>query len=56
MEISWKLRCQVVVTHGILIAGEVKKEEKLKNLLMWGKFSCHVMVDRQIFTHVKDKK
>ena len=56
MEMSWKLHCKVVVTHGILIAGEVKKEEKVKNLLMWGKLSCHVMVDCQISTHVKNKK
>ena len=38
-------------------AGEVeKKKEKLKNLLMCGKFSFHVMVDRELFTYVKNKK
>ena len=41
---------------GILIAGEVQEKEELKNLLMWGKFSFHVMVDRQLFTYVKNKK
>ena len=40
----------------ILIAVEVEEEEKLKNLLMWGKFSFHVMEDHQIFTGVKNKK
>ena len=45
------------MTHlGILIAGEVQDKEELKNLLMWGKFSFHVMVDRQLFTYVKNKK
>ena len=41
---------------GILIAGEVEKKEKLKYLLMCGKFSFHVMVDRELFTYVKNKK
>ena len=46
MEITWKLHCQVVATHvGILIAGEVAEKQELKNLVMSGEFSCHVMLD-----------
>ena len=49
--------CGHICTHlGILIAGEVGKKEELRNLLMWGKFSFHVMVDREIFTYVKNEK
>ena len=29
------------------IAGDVEEKEELKNLLMWGEFSFHVMVDRE---------
>ena len=46
--------CGHTCTHlGILIAGEVAKKQELKNLLMWGEFSFHVMLDREIFTYVK---
>ena len=46
--------CGHTFTHlGILVAGEVEEKEELKNLLMWGEFSFHVMVDREIFTYVK---
>ena len=56
MEIRWKLHCQVVATQlGILIAGEVEEKKELKNL-MWDEFSFHVMVDREVFTYVKNKK
>ena len=49
--------CSHTCTHlGILIAGEVEAKEELKNFLMWSKFSFHVMVDRKIYTHVKNKK
>ena len=41
---------------GIPIAGEMKEKEELKNLLKWGKFFFHVMVDREIFTYLKIKK
>ena len=41
---------------GILIAREAKEKEEMKNLLMWGKFSAHVMVVRELFTYVKNKK
>ena len=46
--------CGHTCTHlGIQIAGEAEEKEELKNLLMWGEFSFHVMVDREIFTYVK---
>ena len=38
------------------MAGEMEEKEELKNLLMWGKFLFHVMVDREIFTYVKNEK
>ena len=41
---------------GILIAGEVGEKEELKNLLIWGKFFSHVMVDHEICTYVNNKK
>ena len=48
--------CDHTCTHlGILIAGEVEEKEELKNL-MWCGISFHVMVDRQIFTYVKNEK
>ena len=49
--------CRHGWTHlRIHIAGEVEKKEKLKNLFMFGKFSFHDMVDRELFTYVKNKK
>ena len=49
--------CRQTCTHlGILIAGEVEEKEELKNLLMWGKFSFHVMVDCERFTYIKKNK
>ena len=49
--------CRHTCTHvGILIAGEVEGKEELKKLLMWGKFSFHVMVDRELFPYVKNMK
>ena len=41
---------------GMPISGKVEEKEELKNLLMWGKFSFHVMVDREIFTYLKNNK
>ena len=41
---------------GILMAQEIEEKKELKNLLMWGEFSFHVMVDREIFTYVKNEK
>ena len=37
---------------GIIMAREVEEKKELKNLLMWGEFSFHVMVD----TYVKNEK
>ena len=49
--------CRHMCTHlGILIVGEVEERKELKNLLMWGKFFFYVMVDRELFTYVKNKK
>ena len=59
MEIRRKFHYQVVATHAplsILIFGEVEGKEELKNLLMWGQFSFHVMVDHETFTCMKNKK
>ena len=56
MEISLS-RCGHTYAHlGILIAGEVEEKEELKNVLMWGKFSFHVMANRELFTYVNNKK
>ena len=38
---------------GIIIAGEAAEKQELKNLLMRGEFSFHVMLDGEIFTYVK---
>ena len=56
MEISLS-SCGHTCTHlGNLIARKVEEKEELKNLLMWGQFSFHDMVDREIFTYVKNEK
>ena len=54
MEIRWNLHCEVVATHVSTL--EEKEKQELKNLLKWGKFSLYVMVDREIFTYLKNKK
>ena len=60
MEIRWKFHCQVMATHILTWALEVKETEELKNLSKWGKFSFYVMVDYlqmiEIFTYLKNKK
>ena len=56
MEIKWKLHCEVAGTHLSTKALEVEEKEELKNLLKWGKFSFHVIVDREIFAYLKNKK
>ena len=33
-----------------------EKKETLKNFLKWDKFSFYVMVDREVFTYLKNKK
>ena len=48
--------CHTCTRLGILIAGEAEEKEELKNFLMSGKFSFHVMVDRELLTYVKNKK
>ena len=46
--------CGHTCTHlSILIAGEVTEKQELKNMLMWGEFSFHVMLDGEIFMYVK---
>ena len=56
MEIRWKLHCQVVVTHVLTLPLEVREKKELKNLLKCPKLSFYVMIDREIFTYVKNKK
>ena len=56
VETSLSSCCHTCTHLGILIAGEAEEKEELKNLLMWGKFSFHVMVDRELFRYVKNKK
>ena len=34
----------------------MKEKEERKKLLKWGKFSFYVMVDREIFMYLKNKK
>ena len=49
--------CRHTCTHlGILIAEEVERKEKRKNLLVCGKFSFHVRVGRELFIYAKNKK
>ena len=54
MEIRLNLHCEAVATHVSTL--EEKEKQELKNLLKWGKFSLYVMVDREIFTYLKNKK
>ena len=51
-----KIHCQVVATHVPTLLLEVEEKEELKNLLKCGKFSFYVIVDREIFTYLKNKK
>ena len=49
--------CDHTCTHlGIQIAGEVKEKEEWEKYVKGGKFSFHVMVDREIFTYQENKK
>ena len=45
-----------MATHITTEALNVEEKEELKNLLKRGKFSFYVMVDRRIFTYLKNKK
>ena len=56
MEIRWKLHYQVLATHVPTSPLEAEEKEELKNLLKGGKFSFYVIVDREIFTYLKNKK
>ena len=47
-EASLSSCCHTYTHLGILISGEAKEKEELKNLLMWGKFSVHVMIVREL--------
>ena len=38
------------------LGSESVRKEELKNLLKWGKFSFYVIVEREIFTYLKNKK
>ena len=55
-ETSLSSCCRTYTRLGIQIAGEAKEKEELKNLLMWSKFSVHIMVVRELLTYVKNKK
>ena len=41
---------------GVPIAGELEEVNELKNLFKWAKFPFCVMVDRKIFTYLKNKR
>ena len=60
MEIRWKLHSQVVATHILTQALEMKEKEVLKNWSKWGKFSFYVMIHYlhmiEILTYLKNKK
>ena len=46
----------VATTHVPTLPLEIEGKEELKNLLKCGKFPFHVIVDREIFTYLKNKK
>ena len=56
MEIRWKLYYQVLATHVPTLPLEVEEKKELKNLLKCPKFSFYVMINREIFTYLKNKK
>ena len=59
MEIRLKLlsNCDRTRTNlSISIAGEMEETEKLKNLLKLSKLRFYVIVDREIFACLKNKK
>ena len=62
MEIRQKLLfigCGYICTDlDIPIAGRksMKEKEELKNLSKWGKFFFYVIIDREIFSYLKNKK
>ena len=49
--------CGHTCTHlDILIAGEVAEKQELKTLLMWGEFFFHIMLDREVFTYIRENE
>ena len=59
MEIRLKLLSNCVHTRinlSISIAGEMEETEELKNLLKLSKLRFHVIVNREIFPCLKNKK
>ena len=56
VETSLSSCCHTCTHVGIQIAGEAERKEKLKNLLICGKSSFRVMVDRELFIYVKNEK
>ena len=59
MEIRLKLLSNCDRTHtnlSISIAGEMEETEKLENLLKLSKLRFYVIVDREIFACLKNKK
>ena len=59
MEIRSKLLSNCVRTRtnlSILIAGEMEETEELKNLLKLSKLRFYVIVNREIFPCLKNKK
>ena len=56
VETSWS-NCGHTGTHlGIIIAIEVEEKQERRNLLMWGTFSFHVLVDRDFSHTLKIRK
>ena len=56
MKIRWKLHCEAVATHVPILPLKVEEKKDLKNLLKCGKFFFYVMVDREVFTYLKNTK
>ena len=56
METSFSSCGHICTDFGIPIAGEVEEKGELKNLLKLGEFSFYIMVDREIFTYLENKK
>ena len=56
METSLSSSGHTCTDLGIPIAGEVEEKKEPKNLLKWDEFSFYVMVDREFFGYLKNKK
>ena len=55
VEIRLKLHYQVIATNVPTLPLEVEEKEQLKNLSKCGKFSFYAMIDREVFTYLKNK-